>query len=229
MAAVSTMILRSMRMIGEKARGGTLDSNEQVECLAELNTMMESWRNERLMCYAVTERTIALTASTEAYTITSRPIKFVEPCFVRDSSGYDTPVALINAESYGRIVDKDAGFTVPIYAYYDAAFSATSTATLTVYPSPSASLTLHINEWNALQSFADLSTQVLLPPGYQLAIESNFAIHLAAGLTPVSPELAKIARESKAVLKGVNLPEPVMQMDAGVLSGSSRGNIFIGP
>jgi hypothetical protein len=181
------------------------------------------------MCYSVTERTIALTASTVAYTITSRPIKLVDPCFVRDSSGYDTPVTLINAESYGRIVDKDAGFTVPTVAFYDSAFSATSTATLTVYPAPSASLTLHVNEWNALQSFANLSTVVLLPPGYQLAIESNFAIHLAAGLTPVPAETVKIARDSKAAIKGVNLPEPVMQMDAGVLSGYSRGSIFTGP
>lgn len=227
MAAVSTLILRSMRMTGEKARGATLDSNEQVECLAELNTMMESWRLERLMCYAVSERTIALTAETESYTVTSRPVKIVPPCFVRDASGYDTPVEIINAEAYGRIVDKDAGFTVPTHIFYDSGFSATSTATLYVYPSPSASLTLHLNEWNSLQTFSSLSHTVLLPPGYQLAIESNFAIHLAAGVTDISPGLAKIARESKAAIKSVNLPEPVLRLDTGIVS--YRGNIFTGP
>ena len=41
MAFVSTMILAALRMTGEKARGATLDANELVECLAELNTMME--------------------------------------------------------------------------------------------------------------------------------------------------------------------------------------------
>ena len=228
MPAVSTMILRSMRFIGEKARGGTLDSNEQTETLAEFNTFLEATANERLLCYAITERTIALTASTVAYTITSRPVKLVDPCFVRDSSGYDTPVTLIGAEAYGRIVDKDAGFTVPTVAFYDAAYSATSTATLTVYPAPSASLTLHVNAWCQLGTVSTLSQNLVLPQGYQLFIESNFAIHLAAGLTPVPAETAKIARESKAAIKGVNLPDVVMQMDAGVLSGSSRGNIFTG-
>ena len=51
MAAVSTLILRSMRMIGEKERGATLDVNEQVECLAELNTFMDACATERLLCY----------------------------------------------------------------------------------------------------------------------------------------------------------------------------------
>lgn len=230
MPAVSTLILRSMRMTGEKARGATLTTDEQTETLAELNTMMESWRLERLMCYSVTERTQALTASTESYTVTSRPMKIIDPCFVRDGSGYDTPVRIIDAASYGRIVDKDAGFTVPTHLYYDAAYSATSTATLTVYPSPSASLTLHFNTWEILQRFANLSTTVLLPDGYQLAIESNFAIHLAAGLVPVSNELAKIARESKAAIKGVNVPETIARIDAGVVTGYSgySRNIFTG-
>jgi len=216
-----------MRMIGEKVRGATLSANEQTECLAELNTMMESWRLERLMCYAVTERTQALTASTESYTVTSRPVKVIDPCFVRDASGYDTPVTVVNAESYGRIVDKDSGYTVPEYLYYDAGYSATSTATLTVYPSPSGSLTLHFNTWAELQRFADLSTTVLLPDGYQIAIESNFAIHLAAGFRPVSAEVIKIARDSKAAIKSVNAPEVISRLDHGVVA--YRGNILTGP
>ena len=228
MPTISTMILRAQRLTGEKVRGGTLTADEQVECLAELNTMMESWQLERLMCYSVTERTIALTASTESYTVTSRPVKIVDPCFIRDSSGYDTPVSIIGAEVYGRIVDKDAGFTVPTKLFYDAGYSATSTATLSVYPSPSDSLTLHFNVWVQLQNFANVSTTVLLPTGYQLAIESNFAIHLAAGLIPVSAELAKIARESKAAIKSVNIPDTVMRLESGVLP-MYRSNILTGP
>lgn len=216
-------------MIGEKRRGATLTADEQTETLAELNTMMESWRLERLMCYAVTERTIALTTSTESYTVTSRPTKIIDPCFVRDSSGYDTPVRVINSETYGRIVDKDAGFTVPTHLFYDAGYSATSTATLTVYPSPSASLTLHFNTWTELQSFANLSTTVLLPFGYQLAIESNFAIHLAAGFRAVPAEVVKIARDSKAAIKGLNVPAPISRMDAGVVTDRAGSSIFTGP
>lgn len=235
MAAVSTMILRSMRMIGEKSRGATLDANEQVECLAELNSMMESWSNDRLNCYTVQTTTHALTASSNSYSVgvngtisgIGRPLKIVDPCFVRDANGYDTGVQVVDREAYAGIVSKSAGYTVPTVLFYDADFSATSTATLYLYPSPSASLTLHFSAWKQMQNFANLSTQVLFPPGYQLAIESNFAIHLAAGLIPVSPELAKIARESKAAIMGLNNPSPVMSMDLGMVYGR-RSSIFTG-
>lgn len=222
-------------MTGEKARGATLDSTEQVECLTELNTFLDSWNLERLMCFTITENTLALTASTESYSIgtggalnMTRPVKIVDPCFVRDASGYDTPVELISLETYGGIVDKNSGFTVPTRMYYDAGFSATSTGTLFLYPSPSGSLTLHINSWTQLGSFSTLTQTVAFPPGYQLAIESNFAMHLAAGLVEPSAALIKMARDSKAAIKGVNLPEPVMRLDAGVAS-YRYGNILTGP
>ena len=50
MAFVSTMILRSMRMTGEKPRGATLNATEAVEALDEFNTFLESMSIDRLMC-----------------------------------------------------------------------------------------------------------------------------------------------------------------------------------
>ena len=232
------MILRSMRMIGEKGRGATLDANESTECLTELNTFMDATANERLLCYQVTEDTLALTASTSTYTIGSggafnvtRPTKIVEPCFVRDASNFDTPVKVVDAGTYGQIVSKSAGYTVPRILYYDSGYSATSTATIFLYPSPSANLTLHINSWKQLGTFSSVSQTLMLPPGYQLFIEANFAIHLAAGLTPVSPELAKIARDSKAAIKSLNLPDSIMRLDMGSQPShaGSRIGILTGP
>lgn len=234
--AVSTMILRSMRMIGEKARGATLDSNEQVECLYELNSMMDSLSISRNNCYQVTQESFALSAGTVSYTIgsgatfnTTRPSKIVDPCFVRDSSNYDSSLTLINAESYGNITLKSSGNTYPTYLFYDGAYDSSGYATINVYPAPVASLTLFINSWKQLQNFANLSTALLLPPGYQLMIESNFAVHLAAGLTPISAELAKIARDSLAAVKSINTPETISQLDSGVVGRGRRVNIITGP
>ena len=229
------MILRAMRFTGEKARGDTLDANEAVECLAELNTFIESEQTKRLMCYSVTQESFALTASTATYTIgvggafnTARPTKIVDPCFIRDSANLDTPVTIVYSEQYGRIVQKTVGYTYPTYLYYDMNYSATSTGTISLYPSPSGSLTLFINSWKQLQNFASVSTQVLLPPGYQLFIESNFAIHLAAGLTNISPELAKIAKDSRAAVASLNAPTTISRLDYyGV--GRAGNSILTGP
>jgi hypothetical protein len=233
MAIVSTMILRSMRMIGEKARGATLDTAEQTETLAEFNTFLDSLATDRLYAVTVQQDSKALSASTSTLTIgtngsfnVTRPIKLVDPCFIRDANGFDTPLTIITSPQYGRIVDKDAGYTVPSHIYYDSGFSATSTGTLHLYPATSASLTLFINSWRQLGTVSTLSQNLNLPPGYQLFVESNFAIHLAAGLTPVSAETVRLARESKTAIQANNLPEPVMRLDNGLVTRG--GNILTG-
>ena len=225
-----------MRLIGEKSRGATLDTTEQTECLAEFNTFMDACANERLLCYQVQQDSKALTASTASYTIgtngafaVTRPTKIVDPCFIRDSASGDSPLKIIGAEEYGRIVSKSVGFTYPTHLFYDYGYSATSTGTIYLYPSPSTGLTLYINSWKQLGTVSTLSQQLMLPPGYQLFLESNFALHLAAGLVPVSPELAKIARDSKVWIKTLNSPEQISRLDAGLVSPSSPASILTGP
>lgn len=228
------MILRSMRMIGEKARGDTLTTDEQSECLYELQSFMDSSSIDPLLCYQLQQENFTLTANTVAYTIgsgatfnTTRPTKIVDPCFIRDSGNLDSKVEIINAEAYGKIVQKSAGTTYPNKLFYDGGINASGYGTIYVYPAPSGSLSLYINSLKQLQSFANVSTALLMPPGYQLFIESNFAIHLAAGLTPVSDEVKKIAKESKAALKSINLTETVATLDVGIVRGT-RSNIFTG-
>ena len=236
MAIVSTMILRSMRLIGEKSRGATLDTNEQAECLVEFNTFLDSLPTQRLYCYQLSQVSTTITASTVSLTIgtngtfaTPRPVRLVDPCFIRDANGFDTPLEIVNAQTYGEIVDKDAGFTVPTMIFYDQGFSATSTGTLFLYPAPSANLTLFINGWQTLSQVSTLSQDLALPPGYRYFLEANFAQHLAAGQTPISQELAVMIRESRGMVKSANLPNPVMEVEPGALQATRRaGNIFTG-
>ncbi len=232
---VSTMMLRSQRLIGEKSRGATLTSDEQVEMLYELNSFMDSCALERLLCYQVLQESFPLSTNVASYTIgsggtfnTTRPTKIVDPCFVRDASSLDSPVRILSdPNSYGKIQQKNAGTTYPTSLFYDQGFNASSLGTISIYPAPSQSLTLFINSWKQLGQFASVSSTVSFPPGYQLFIETNFALHLCAGNVQASPELIKIARDSKANVKSVNLPEPIMRFDAGIVR-SRRTNIFTG-
>jgi hypothetical protein len=229
------MIVRALQLIGEKAIGASLSSSEQTAYLSALNAMMESWSIERLMCYHLTQDSKALTTSDGSYTIgsggdwnTTRPTRIVDPCFIRDSNSNDTPLQIIGAESYGRIISKTSDGSYPQYIFYDAGFSS-SLGTVYFWPEPAASLTAYINSWKQLTQFALISETVALPPGYQRAIEFNLAIELAGGFTKVGAEVVKIARESKAAIKGVNSPEVMMRLDAGIISRTERTNIFTGP
>lgn len=233
--SVSTLVLRSMRLTGEKGRGASLTSDETTEILNELNSFMDSCALERLLCYQVLQESFSLATNTASYTIgsggtfnTARPTRIVDPCFTRDANSLDTPLRILtDPDSYGKIQQKGAGTTYPEYLFYDRGFNASSLGTISISPTPSANLTLFINSWKQLGTFSTMSMQVSLPPGYQLFVESNFAIHLCAGNVAASPELIRIARDSKANVKSVNLPEPVMRLDTGLVRGR-RTNIYTG-
>lgn len=235
MASVSSMVVSALVKIGEKPIGGTLTSAENTAYLDMMNAMLDSWALERLMCYTITEDTFSTGVSSRTYTIgnvssaavsTARPNKIVSG-YTRDGSNYDHPLKVIGQGEYDAIGNKLTYSNWASHMYYDANF-ASGLGTISLWPIPSAVLTVHIQSWKQLQSFASITTVVSLPPGYQRAIEFNFAIEAAGGFRPVQPEVAKIARESKAAIKGVNVPDTVMRMDAGIrLRG--QGNILDGP
>lgn len=199
--------------------------------LSRLNSMMDSWSQERLMIHQLSVTSFALTASQGTYTIGSggdfnmtRPTKIVDPCFTRDTDDTDIPLNLIDADTYGRIVDKTLGDVTPSYLFYDMGYSATSTATIKLYPVPPSGLTLYINTLQPLQTFSTMSATLQLPPGYQQAIETNYAVMSAFGVIEVSPLLMDAAMKSKKVLKVMNLPAPILRLEYGIVS-----NILTGP
>lgn len=230
---VSSMIFNSLINIGEKAIGGSIDANEQAFYLDKMNAMLDSWSIDRTMVYTILQENFSLSVSTVSYTIgsggvfnTARPSKIVN-AFVRDSQNFDSPLKILQQPQYASIRVKSVGTTYPEALYYDAADVA-GLATIYLYPSPVASLTLYINSYKSLPSFTAISTVLVLPPGYQRAIEANFSIEAAQGLTQVAPETIKIAKESKAAIRAINLPETISRMDSAIV-GRAGGNIITGP
>jgi hypothetical protein len=231
----STMILAALIMSGEKPMGGSLTSAEQTHWLARLNAMMESWSLDELYCYTRVQDSKALTASVGSITIgsgatwnTARPTEIVDPVFVRDSTGADSPLEIIDAETYGRITLKTLDGSYPRYLYYDKGYT-TAYATVNIYPEPVASLTLYINSWKQLQQFSAISTDLAMPPGYQYAIELSFAVFSMLGQRPVPTDLEREARSARAAIKKTNSTIGLLGMDAA-LPGirGPRSNILTG-
>ena len=233
--ALSTMIVNSLININERPIGSSLTSTEGVYYLGKFNTFLESIALERLMIPAITQEGFSLSANTPSYTIgsggvfnTSRPTKILR-AFIRDSSNADSDVAVVPFDVFASIINKNVTGSYPQWLYYDQAYDSNGLATIQVYPQPKSGLTLYLESQKQLQSFANLSTAMLLPPGYQRFIESNFAIECAPGFTAISPELVKIAKESKASIKGINLPDSMMRLDHGLVQNIRSGSILTGP
>ena len=227
----STMILSALRKNGVKEVGGTLTTDEQAAYLSDLNSMLDSWSLDRLMIPQLIEESFALTSSQGVYIIgpgqefsTSRPTKIVDPCFLRDSAAVDRSIKIIDKIAYDGIGLKTVDGSYPIYLFYEAG---PVNGTIKLIPEPTSSLTIFINSWKMLQQFQSITTPLMLPPGYQRAIEFNFTVETAGGFKNVSDEVAKIARESKAAIKGFNAPAGILRLDAGV-AGHTRSNILTG-
>jgi hypothetical protein len=198
--------------------------------------MLDSWSNERLMIHTLTQTSFGLTASQGSYTIgnggnfnMTRPQRIIDPCWIRDSGNIDYPLQLINAEAYGKIPDKTTDGTYPQYLYYDYGYSATSTGTVYFWPEPDTGLSTFINTLQPLQTLSTISHSVIMPPGYQDAIELNYAVRSAFGVAPVSPELERAAMKAKAALKMQNSPAPISRLDLMAGNQLGRRTIFTGP
>lgn len=232
------IITKGMRLCGAIGKGETADPDEAQDGLNALNAMLDSWQLERLMVYQIVQGTYTWPISTTSRTIGSggnfsatRPDR-IEAAFVVDVNNQTyTLEVLADRTEYDAIVIKSNTSTLPQYLFYDSVVTA---GVIYLYPVPSVQLTLKLNTWQTLQSFAALTTDLALPHGYQRAIEFNLAIEISAeyGLgRKMDPQVPVIAVQSKAAIKTINAPSMVSQVDAGVatlgkLAGGGRYNIF---
>lgn len=235
MATALQMITRGMRLARAIGKGEALDSDEASDGLNALNTMLDSWRTERLFVYQVVQGSYSWASSVTSKTIgsggdisASWPVK-IDSAYIVDSSSQWYPLFILeDRRQYDGIVIKSTTSTLPGYLFIDKAYPL---ATIYLFPVPSAAITLKLNTWQTLQSFSALTTELALPPGYQRAIEYNFAVEFGPEFgQDISKDVRMIATQAKANIKTLNQPSMVAQVDSGVASlgrtTSGRYNIY---
>lgn len=231
MATAANIIERSMKLLGQLEAGGTPTSDEYADGLAALNAMLDSWRNERLMVYAMQDETLTLADGDSSYTIgtggdlnTTRPIAIERAYIVEDSISYD--VNPMTEGEYAAIDDKTTEADFPEWFLYRPTMA---TATLILWPVPNATRTLKLVTRVVVGAFASTATTVTLPPGWEQALATNLAVQWAPEFeTSASEDVKRMARESKAGIKSANR-QPI-KINTGLVSllGSTRGNILAG-
>ena len=222
MTTANDLITKALKLNGKLGQGQTLSSYDADDCLDSLNAMLDSWWNERLSVYQILRETFTLVASDDDYTIgtggqiaTTRPIKITNAFITADDIDY--PMEIITVEEYDAIQSKTVESDFPLYLYYQPSYPL---GIIYLYPVPSATHTLNFDSWKQIQSFADLTTEMALPPGYQRAIEYNLSIETAPlfGVVDIPPAVTKIAIESKAAISRINSPKMHTYVDAGLTS-----------
>lgn len=211
-------------MAGTIGHGESLSADESAYGLRQLNSMIEGWSIAPLSCFNISQMTIPVVAGTAAYstnlgTPAVRP-NSVDSVFLRYGT-IDYPCEPITAERYSTIQLK----TVPSIPEYYVFTGNYPDATFTFFPTPFASMTAYIGYMEQLQSFAALTTQVALPPGFLDAIVSNLAVRLSVG-KQIHEWVARLAIDSLAAIKRQNVQASELTTDLPI--GPRRFNIYSG-
>lgn len=208
MSAVQNILDRAGRLLSVVNSGESLTTTESSDALTALNAMLDSWRNDRLMCYAIRDESITLSASTQTYTVgpggalnTTRPVR-IEMAYVVDANGISYGVDILDEEQWASLVNKTQTGTYPARIWFQPTMS---TATIYVHPIPTTTSTLHILDYTPVLAFSTVNDTVTLPPGWEEALTSNLALVLAPEYQVQPSQLVvSMAQSSKAAIKRVN-------------------------
>lgn len=233
MATVQTRINSAMQLIGQLGAGASPTTSETADVLVRLNAMLDSWRNEKLLVYAYQTESLTLASGDLSYTIgtsgdlnTTRPVA-IERAWIT-SSNQDYPMAPLNEAEYAAIFDKTATADWPD-RYLFRPTMASSLATFIVYPVPNATRTCKMITRVVVSAFSAASDTVMLPPGWEEAIDANLAIRIAPMFeTVASKDVKDMAKDALAGIKRTNANAQPRRLytELAVAFGSNTGNIL---
>lgn len=237
MSTGTSLFTRSLRMLGILGSGQSASTNQLADGLTAFNAFLDSCRTDKLYVYASVDSPLTMVNGKQSYAIgaggdltITRPVAF-DDAYMTQSS-VDSPVSLITQEEWDSIPFKGNSGPIAEYAFYNPTMTS-SQGTLLVYPVPSTANVLHLISWVQLVQLAAMTDTITLPPGYDRFLSSNLAIEIAPEYPDctVTPELVKIATESKAAVKRANITPIRMGSELARLlpnrSGTSR--ILTGP
>jgi hypothetical protein len=228
MGTVRDLVTAALLDLGAIASGEAPTATEAADALRRLNLLLETWRLEHLLAYAIDTVTFVLTGGA-SYTIgpggqinTTRPVRLEHAALrLPTSPALDLPLHVLTDEEYASIALKGLTSTLASCLYMDRAYPL---ASVFLYPTPPSG-TLVLYPWTPLTAFASLDTTVALPPGYELALQTSLSIELASMFRDctITPALAAQAVRSKALIKVMNTQPRLLTLPAGLPTGRRGG------
>ena len=232
-------INRALRLIGMLAEGETPSAATAQDSLMALNQMIDSWNTERLSVFSTIDQIVNWPVGSINETLgpsgslvrlngtAQRPVLVDDSTYFKDpGTGVSYGVKLINQQQYNGIAVKTVTSTFPQVMFVNMTYPDVD---LFIYPRPTRLLEWHFISVQELTQPANLSTDILFPPGYLRAFTYNLACEIAPefGVEP-SPQVQRIAMYSKRNLKRINNPDDVMSMPYAIVATRQRFNVYAG-
>lgn len=190
---LTTIATAAAEDLGVIDAGGTITAAEIAQALAIGNLILDNWSSDQLMLpQLLITSNLPITSGVASYTIgpaltwamSARPLKIVAA--VHRNTMYalplETPVDVVNAQDWAAIADRATATFFVKSLFYD---RQQSNAKCYLSPPPLGG-TMEITTWSALTQFADATTAITFPAGYQLAFQYALGKAMAPkyGVTP---------------------------------------------
>jgi len=195
-----------------------------------LNQMLSHWGARLGPIHYETTETLTWASAQSSRTIgssgnldTVRPLQILS-AYYRDASNNDFPIRLVSMEEYQRVFQKGQAGSIPLCMAYNPTISS-SLGTLYVWPVPASSWTLLLNSLKPFTAVTSLTSTIVLPPGYEAAIQPNLAVwaqgQFGGRLMPTTQQLAQ---ETLAAIESLNETDEEMDLDPMAPGGGSGGD-----
>lgn len=232
MPSALEVITASLRIAGVLGRNEVPDSAMADSGLSDLNDFIDSMNLKDSFMYTVDSETFNLVSGQHSYTVgtsgdfnTARPIKINSLVINQGDQVYQ--LVELNEQDYANLSNKDVNIGIPEYYYFDHDFPL---ATLYLFGAPSSNLTITFGKLEAVNQFANLTTQYTFPPGYNRLFKYGMAKELAHQYGfQLTPDAREIANKAMANVKNKNLRTPIMKLEiARITMRNSARDILSG-
>lgn len=232
MTTANRIIRGALGKIGIVTPGEAVKAGDAADCLVALNAMLDAWQVERLFAYATQTIVGTLPSGTATRTIgptgdllcTPRPVAIELGSFFRTGSN-DYPLRTVTEEEYNSITVKGVGSLGPAVVSYTASLP---NGVLRFFPQAASPVTLNLQVMVQISAFVDLTTDYLLPPGYERALVLSLAEEVASDYEhEMSQALRRQGVNARRMIKTMNVVVPQLDV-GGDQSLTSRAYLFGG-
>ena len=235
MASTSTtrdMITGAMRLINVYGTSEIPSADDMNISVSALDSMIDSWSNNRLMIYTISPSVFPLTGAS-SYTLgpggdwnTTRPMAIEEAyCRLNSNTPQQLDIACqeLTDAQYAGISVKNTTSTFPFAIYDNGNYPL---RTIYVFPIGAAGNEMVLWLRQPLLDLSNIDLMIDYPPGYERAFRFNLAVELAAEFGKTVPEqVMGVAQASRLELERLNSTPMYLRGDGG-MSRSGRNRYF---
>jgi hypothetical protein len=217
------LISDSLTEIDAYGIGQTIEAAVLSLAQRRLNALLDAWKTARRYAYVINDVSYTLTTSKASYTIgrgsgadftADRPVKLERANLIRVADDPDSrwPLEVIEVALYADIPVPADTAEEPSVIYFQPTFP---NATIRPWPTPTVVTNkVELFTWNQLSAISNLSTALSFPPGYYLALMYSLAEDLSGPMSkPISNDLARKARNARALIASLNSKPPRITSD----------------